>query len=184
VCEPISIKSTARLVLITGNPGGGKTVVAKMLGCRLPEPWEVIHLDQFLYLKTVDTGNFWNDVEVACSIRALAIKYYCDRGGRVICEGIVQTDREVDAYCSAANVARDSSEFRFFDLRCSRDEAIRRMKRRPLKESASFPFGQQFDGLTSRLQATGAVRIPTDDKTPDVVMGELVDLINGEPTRP
>jgi len=126
----------------------------------------------------VDTGDFWNDVEASAGIRAAAIKFYCDRGGRVIYEGIIQTDREVDAYCRAANVVRDSAEFRFFDLRCAREEAIRRMRRRPLKESETFPFGQQYDGLTRRLGATGATIINTNEKTPERVVEEIIGLIN------
>jgi chloramphenicol 3-O-phosphotransferase len=170
---PADFASPVKLVLITGNPGGGKTVVSRLLGCLLPEPWEVVHLDHYLYLKTADTGNFWNDVEASAPIRASSIRFYRDRGGRVIYEGIIQSDAEVSVYCKAAGVARESEEFRFFDLRCARDEGVRRMKRRPLKESATFPFSQHYDGLVARLRATGATRITTDGRTPEEVADQI-----------
>jgi hypothetical protein len=170
--------SGVRLVLITGNPGGWKSVVSKLLWCGLPEEWQIVTLDSLFYISQGPAlGDNWTKFEAGAAVRAQVIKYFGDRRGRVIAEGIVQTDKEVSAYSGAMGLTPESDQVRFFDLRCSREEAIRRMKRRPIMERPDVDLGAQYDWLSSKLKATGAQRIWTDGIEPDQVASEILSAM-------
>ena len=171
--------SEVRLVLITGNPGGWKSVVSKLLWCSMPEEWQLVTLDSLFYISQgPHLGDNWDKYELGAPIRAAVIKYFGDRRGRVIAEGIIQSDREVAAYSEAMGLRPDSEQVRFFDLRCSREAAIERMGRRPMMERPDFDLGGQYDWLSSKLKATGAQRIWTEEMMPEQVAAELVSAIN------
>lgn len=177
--ERFEIQSDVKLVLITGNPGGWKSVVSKLLWCGLPEDWQLVTLDSLFYISQSRQGDDnWAKFEGGAPVRAAVIKYFGDRRGRVIAEGIIQSDREVAAYSVAMNLKPDSPQIRFFDLRCSREEAIQRMARRPMMERADFDLGGQYDWLSSKLKASGAHRIWTEEMLPEEVAAEIVMRIN------
>ncbi len=179
MCERFEISSNVKLVMITGNPGSWKSVVSKALWCGLPEEWQLVTLDGLFYISQGPEGDDnWSKYQLGVLTRAKVLQYFGDRRCRLIAEGIIQSDREVKTYSGALGLMPKSDQVRFFDLRCSREEAIRRMKRRPIMERADFDFGGQYDWLSSKLNATGAQRVQTDGKTPLQVVSELVAAVN------
>ena len=113
----------------------------------------------------------------------MIMKYIGDRRGRVLAEGIIQSDREVANYCSAMGISPNSPQVKFFDLRCSREEAARRMHQRPVQEGGMIDrdidaFAGHFDYITPKLRANGATRVVTDGRGPAEVASELIRAIN------
>lgn len=101
--------SGVRLVVITGNPGGWKSVVPKLLWCGLPEQWQIATLDSLFYVSQGSSfGDNWAKFEAGAVVSAHVIKYFGDRQGRVIAEGIVQSDREASAYSGAMGLTPKS----------------------------------------------------------------------------
>ena len=87
-----------RLILITGSPGTSKSTVGTILYGAQTSEWRLLSLDDFFYLKTGEPpaqGDAWDWFEANAQVRAAVIKYIGDRRGRVIAEGIIQSDREV-----------------------------------------------------------------------------------------
>jgi chloramphenicol 3-O-phosphotransferase len=181
----LRITSDVRLVLVTGNPGGWKSTVTKIVYSAQTEEWRMLSLDDYFYLAQSGPqySDNWDRFEASAPIRAAILKYIGDRRGKVLAEGIIQTDREVTAYCAAMGLTPKSPQVRFFDLRCPREEAARRMQQRPLQEEGMAQqeietFAQHFDYITPKLKATGATPISTAKKTPVDVAVELVRALN------
>jgi|GEM_PF-4205084 len=173
------ITSDVSFVLITGNPGGGKTAVSKILFCNLPEDWRLIDLDDFLFVRLTSQGSFsWDLYEESHAVRASAFRFYAMNHAKVLAEGIVQSDREVSAYCKAMGLTPDSQRFRFIDLRCNEAEAVRRMTFRPIHEDGGWNHESHYHGLSGRLRATGAIRVQTDGKTREDVAREVIGIAN------
>jgi hypothetical protein len=184
----LRITADVRLILVTGSPGGWKSTVTKIVFCAQSEEWRMLSLDDYFYL-TQSGPSFsdnWDRFEASAPIRAAILRYTGDRRGRVLAEGIIQTDKEVAAYCAAMRIIPKSPQVRFFDLRCPRAEAARRMQRRRLQEDGMAQQGieaysKHFDYITGKLRASGATQISTAKKTPLDVAVELVRAVNSEP---
>jgi chloramphenicol 3-O-phosphotransferase len=182
MCDPVEIDPAIRLILLTGNPGASKTTVAKRLICGLPEVWRLVTLDDFLLIHGADHGDVWSNARDPTNmpIPNGAVTLYHANGGRVIVEGIMQTDQQVRGHCEAMGLTLDSRAVRFIELWASEDEAVRRMRERPLKEGGfdEAKSREHYRGLSSMLRAKGAIRIGTDGKTPAEVFALVLAGIN------
>jgi hypothetical protein len=159
----LRITADVRLVLVTGNPGGWKSTVTKIVFCAQSEEWRMLSLDDYFYLAQQGPpfSDDWDRFEANAPIRAAIMKYIGDRRGRVLLEGIIQTDREVTRYCASMGLTLESHQVRFFDLRCSREEAAGRMQQRPVQEAGMVgrevgAFAHHFDYITPKLKAKAA----------------------------
>lgn len=186
VDEGLKITSNARLVLITGNPGAWKSTVAKLIyGAQEPE-WRMLSLDDYFYLQNVGTvgADGWDRFEANAEVRGAIIQYIGDREGRVIAEGIIQTDREIDVYRRAMKIPVGDPALRLFELRCTRETAADRMFNRKVKERAQATWAREqyaghYDWLSRKLRASSAERVDTEGSTPEKAAQEIVDKVNG-----
>jgi hypothetical protein len=182
MCDPVEIDPAVRLILLTGNPGASKTTVAKRLICGLSEEWRLITLDDFVLLSAVDHGNCWINGQDPNNlfIPNKPIALYHKNRARVIVEGIMQSDLQVAGHCAAMGLTLDSPAVRFIELWAGEEEALVRMKKRPLKERDFDEADSRahYRTLTGYLKAKGAIRIVTDGKTDDQVFTMVLALIN------
>jgi chloramphenicol 3-O-phosphotransferase len=182
MCDPVSLDPSVRLILITGNPGASKTTIARHLICGLPEDWRLVTLDDFLLLREVEREDVWANARDRrnLGIPNKAVELYHLNSARVIIEGIVQTDDQVEAHCRAMGLVRNSPAVRFIELWCEEEEAVRRMKSRPLKEPgfSELKARGHYRGLTALLRATGALRIDTTQMSAEQALAAVVQAIN------
>jgi hypothetical protein len=182
--DGLVINSDVRLVLITGGPGTTKSTVAKILYGAQGAEWRMLSLDDYFYLQAAKVpGDAWDMFEANAPIRAAIIRYIGDRRGRVIAEGIIQSDREVELYGAAMGVSRTSPAVKLIELRCPREIAANRMFNRPIKEDSQVGwtldrYRGHYDWLTAKLKATGSIRVPSDGSDPTAVAAAVVDSVN------
>jgi chloramphenicol 3-O-phosphotransferase len=187
----LRIRDGVDLVLITGGPGAAKSTVAKILYCAQSPEWRMLSLDDYFYLQGRSGppgGDAWDTFEANAEVRGLVIKYIGDRHGRVIAEGIIQSDREVDVYSAAMGTTHSSARIRLVTLTCSRATAAQRMAARPVGERSQErwsleQYAGHYDWLTRKLAARGGTSVRTDNLTPQEIARRVIDAVNADATQ-
>jgi hypothetical protein len=184
--HPLRIRDGIDLLMITGGPGVSKSTVAKLIFCAQTEEWRMLSLDDYFYLsdgRVAVAGDNWDRFAANAHLRASIIRYIADRHGKVIAEGIIQTDEEVAAYCGAIHADPTSTRVRLVELQCPTEIAVDRMMGRPMKEDAqqgSTPVdhARHHEWLKGRLRARGAIRVAAVKGSPAEIAARVVEKVN------
>jgi chloramphenicol 3-O-phosphotransferase len=194
--DKVEVRSDVRLVLLTGNPGGGKTTLAHQLTFRLPKYWRVISLDDFLqitaHIEELEPkvraeehrreANVWPAVGAHTEVPGAAIRWYISEGASVGIEGIMFGDEYAAALCGYAGLSLSPPAVRVIYVGWPLEEVVDRMEARSLR-SAHVKFDRVWGAchwtyVGPRARVSVATPLDTCGMTKDQVRSRNIRLVN------
>ena len=164
------VNPAIRLIILTGGPGAGKTVLSRRLYCHLPKNWRIVPLDNFIGISfRVAAPGDWPDKTV--SLGEICLEYWRkEKRYGVLVDGVIQNDEQVRRLCTAFGVGWPSARVRLIQLDRSFET---HRKRRASDAEWDPPMGpgqtrdQAFENLEQRVpgRIPGARIIVTDQLT-------------------
>jgi hypothetical protein len=168
-----AVEPRLRLIIITGGPAAGKTGLARSLYGLLPRDWRLVPLDNFIgpVWKTMPETH-WQPGSVL--LGAECLNYNKSEGQKVLMEGLILKDDEVQLLCSFFGVDFPSDSVRLLQLVRSHDSATDRRKNAPefrpdISGKLRDKIIESFRTLTPR-PLKGAELIETDGLTEEEVL--------------
>ena len=161
------VNADVRLVLVTGGPGAGKTVLCQRLYGGLPKKWRFVPLDNFIGIALANPKlGPWPDAAV--KFGEVCLDYWRkEKLYPVLVEGVIQNDHQVQRLCRAFGIAWPGPNVRVLQL--TRTVTTHKARRASDAEwSPPMPAGmtkeQAFENLETQVPTalTGARRIVTD----------------------
>lgn len=184
-----------RLILVTGNPGAGKTALSFALWQRL-EGWSWIPADGFAYdeerrriAKGARIPVSWPSVRrVGYRNARRAIREMVDRQARVLVDAGLRCEWESGQFHRAARVKRGGGLAVMFNLRCRLETSLsRRLNARDLKGAWGGPGSPEREAKAREVyfdpvnrvpeELRGSTRIETDGKRKREVLEEVLSHI-------
>ena len=173
--DVFEINPAVRLVLVTGGPGAGKTVLCKRLYSRLPKHWRFVPLDNFIGLsfRLQEPGDWPNKT---VKLGEVCLDYWRkEKLYSLLVEGVIQNEDQVVRLCTAFGTHWPAPEVRLIQL--TRTFATHKSRRESESEwSPPMTPGMTRDDAFRNLEARvpglieGARVIATDRLSEEEVL--------------